>query len=138
MPLGEVPSQGCSMASRTHARGRDDAVSTLRQANVAGLDGAGRRFAGRNVCQWAFRCDQAVAPTRGAIVIRIMIDGYRPQLGELTAMWVSKVAPMRTEPASPLLRAILPARWKAVETCSRCVSSCVQVRRSRCRAASVT
>jgi hypothetical protein len=109
MPPGEVSSEGSSVADAC-ARGRDDAVSTLRQANVAGLDGAGRRIAGRAVCPWAFRCDQAVvhttAPPRGAIVIRIMIDRYRPKVGELTAMWVSKVAPMRTRPASPLLRAI--------------------------------
>jgi hypothetical protein len=126
MPLGEVSSEGSSVADAC-ARGRDDVMSTLRQANVAGLDGAGRRIAGRAVWPWAFRCDQAVvhtaAPTRGAIVICIMIDGYRPKAGELTAMWVSKVAPMRTKSASPPLRAILPTRWKAAGTYSRCVSS---------------
>jgi hypothetical protein len=40
MPLGEVSSEGSSVADAC-ARGRDDAVSTLRQADVAGLDGAG-------------------------------------------------------------------------------------------------
>ena len=108
MPLGEVSSEGSSVAD-VCGRGRD-AVLTLCQASVAGLDRTGRCIAGCTVCQRTSRCDQAVvhtaAPTRGAIVIRIMIDGYRPKAGELTAMWVSKVAPMRTRPASPLLRAI--------------------------------
>ena len=125
MPPGEVSSEGSSVADAC-ARGRDDAVSTLRQANVAGLDGAGRRIAGRAVCPWAFRCDQAVvhaaAPTRGAIVIRKMMNLYRPKSGELTALRFGKVAPMRTRSASPPLRAILPTRWKAASTYSRCVS----------------
>jgi len=61
-----------------------------------------------------------------------------PEVWRTHRQGVSKVAPMRTRPVSPLLRAILPTRWEAVEICSRCVSSCVQVRRSRCRAASAT
>lgn len=141
MPLGEVSSEGGSVADAC-GRGRDDAVSTLCQASVAGLDRTGRCIAGCTVCQRTPRCDQAVvhaaASTRGAIVIRTMMTGYRPRSGELTALRFGKVAPMRTRPASPRLCAMLPTRWKAVETCSRCVSSCVQVRRLRCPAASAT
>lgn len=140
MPLGEVSSEGSSVAD-VCGRGRD-AVSTLCQASVAGLDRTGRRIADCTVCRWTSRCDQAVvhaaAPTRGAIVIRKMMNLYRPKSGELTALRFGKVAPMRTKSASPPLRAILPTRWKAASTYSRCVSSRVQVRRSLCRAASAT
>lgn len=125
MPLGEVSSEGSSVAD-VCGRGRD-AVSTLCQASVAGLDRTGRCIAGCTVCQRTFRCDQAVvhaaASPRGAIVIRTMMTGYRPRSGELTALRLGKVAPMRTKSASPPLRAILPTRWKAASTCSRCVSS---------------
>lgn len=66
------------------AGGRDDAVSKLRQAGVVSSDETGVRIEGSNAYHWVFRCDQAVvhtaAPTRGAIVVRTMMDGHRPDV----------------------------------------------------------
>jgi transposase len=66
------------------AGGRDDAVSKLRQARVVSSDETGVRIEGSNSFHWVFRCDRAVvhtaAPTRGAIVVRTMMDGHRPDV----------------------------------------------------------
>jgi transposase len=66
------------------AGGRDDAVSKLRQASVVSSDETGVRIEGSNSYHWVFRCDRAVvhtaAPTRGAIVVRTMMDGHRPDV----------------------------------------------------------
>jgi transposase len=56
----------------------------LRQAGVVSSDETGVRIEGSNAHHWVFRCDQAVvntaAPTRGAIVVRTMMDGHRPDV----------------------------------------------------------
>jgi transposase len=66
------------------ASGRDDAVSKLRQARVISSDETGVRIEGSNSYHWVFRSDRAVvhtaAPTRGAIVVRTMMDGHRPDV----------------------------------------------------------
>ena len=66
------------------AGGRDDAVSRLRQASIVSSDETGVRIEGSNSYHWVFRCDRAVvhtaAPTRGAIVVRTMMDGHRPDV----------------------------------------------------------
>lgn len=66
------------------ADGRDDAVAQLRQARVVSSDETGVRIEGSNSYHWVFRCDRAVvhtaAPTRGAIVVRTMMDGHRPDV----------------------------------------------------------
>ena len=71
-------------AQEHFASGRDDAVSKLRQANVVSSDETGVRIEGSNAYHWVFRCDQAVvhtaAPTRGAVVVRTMMDGHRPDV----------------------------------------------------------
>jgi transposase len=64
--------------------GRDAAVSKLRQASVVSSDETGVRIEGSNSYHGVFRCDRAVvhtaAPTRGAIVVRTMMDGHRPDV----------------------------------------------------------
>ncbi len=64
--------------------GREQAVAELRQAKVVSSDETGVRIEGSNAYHWVFRCDQAVvhqaAPTRGAVVIRTMMDGHRPEV----------------------------------------------------------
>ena len=64
--------------------GRERAVAELRQAKVVSSDETGVRIEGSNAYHWVFRCDQAVvhqaAPTRGAVVIRTMMDGHRPEV----------------------------------------------------------
>ena len=71
-------------AQRQFAGGRDDAVSKLRQARVISSDETGVRIEGSNSYHWVFRSDRAVvhtaAPTRGAIVVRNMMDGHRPDV----------------------------------------------------------
>lgn len=71
-------------AQRQFASGRDDAVSKLRQARVVSSDETGVRIEGSNSYHWVFRSDRAVvhtaAPTRGAIVVRTMMDGHRPEV----------------------------------------------------------
>ena len=130
MLLGEVSSEGGSVADAC-GRGRDDAVSTLCQASVAGLDRTGRRIAGCTVCQWTSRCDQAVAhaaaPTRGAIVIRTMMTGYCPRSRELTAL--RSVRSRRCGPGLPrhaCVRGCLRAgmQWRLVLGASRAVFKC--------------
>lgn len=84
--FGLTISQGGPMnvlrrAQAHYAGGRDDAVSKLRLAGVVSSDETGVRIEGRNAYHWVFRCDRAVvhtaAPTRGAIVVRTMMDGHR-------------------------------------------------------------
>jgi transposase len=66
------------------AGGRDASVLKLRQASVVSSDETGVRIEGSNSYHWVFRCDRAVvhtaAPTRGAIVVRTMMDGHRPDV----------------------------------------------------------
>jgi transposase len=67
--------------------GREEAVSTLRRAAVVASDETGVRIEGSNAFHWVFHSAQAVvhtaSPTRGAIVVREMMDGHRP------AVWIS-------------------------------------------------
>ena len=71
-------------AQEHFASGRNDAVSKLHRASVVSSDETGVRIEGSNAYHWVFRCDQAVvhtaAPTRGAIVVRTMMDGHRPDV----------------------------------------------------------
>lgn len=64
--------------------GRDAAAAALRQAKVVASDETGVRIEGSNAYQWVFRCSEAVvhqaAPTRGAIVVRTLMDGHRPDV----------------------------------------------------------
>ena len=63
---------------------RDVAIAALRQAKVVASDETGVRIEGSNAYQWVFRCPEAVvhqaAPTRGAIVVRTLMDGHRPDV----------------------------------------------------------
>ena len=74
-------------AQRRFRSGRDEAVSTLRRATVVASDETGVRIEGSNAFHWVFHSAQAVvhtaSPTRGAIVVREMMDGHRP------AVWIS-------------------------------------------------
>jgi len=67
--------------------GREAAVSVLRRATVVASDETGVRIEGSNAYHWVFRSAHAVvhqaSPTRGACVVRAMMDGHRP------AVWVS-------------------------------------------------
>ena len=67
--------------------GREAAMSTLRQAEVVASDETGVRIEGSNAYHWVFRSAEAVvhqaSPTRGACVVRAMMDGHRP------AVWIS-------------------------------------------------
>lgn len=71
-------------AQRQFVSDRDDAVSKLRQARVVSSAETGVRIEGSNAYHWVFRSDRAVvhtaAPTRGAIVVRTMMDGHRPNV----------------------------------------------------------
>jgi transposase len=76
-----------NMLRRTQGRfedGREAAVATLRQATVVASDETGVRIEGSNSYHWVFRCEEAVvhqaAPTRGAVVVREMMDGHRPEV----------------------------------------------------------
>jgi transposase len=74
-------------AQRRFRSGRHEAVSTLRQATVVASDETGVRIEGSNAYHWVFHSAQAVvhtaSPTRGAIVVREMMDGHRP------VVWIS-------------------------------------------------
>lgn len=67
--------------------GREAAISTLRRATVVASDETGVRIEGSNAYHWVFHSAQAVvhqaSPTRGAVVVREMMDGHRP------AVWIS-------------------------------------------------
>jgi transposase len=82
-------SQGGLMNMLRRAQGRFEdgravAVAKLRQAKVVGSDETGVRIEGGNAYHWVFRCAEAVvhqaAPTRGAVVVRDMMDGHRPEV----------------------------------------------------------
>jgi transposase len=69
------------------AEGQANAVAALRRAEVVASDETGVRIEGSNAYHWVFRSPQAVvhqaAATRGACVVRAMMDGHRP------AVWLS-------------------------------------------------
>ena len=82
-------SQGGLMNMLRRAQGRFEgereiAVTRLRRAKVVGSDETGVRIEGSNAYHWVFRCAEAVvhqaAPTRGAVVVRDMMDGHRPEV----------------------------------------------------------
>jgi len=66
-------------AQRAFAGERNKAIAALRQAKVIASDETGVRIEGSNAYHWVFRCVAAVVhhatPTRGAIVVRTMMDG---------------------------------------------------------------
>jgi transposase len=67
--------------------GCEAAIATLRRAEVVACDETGVRIEGANAYHWVFHSSQAVvhtaSPTRGAVVVRAMMDGHRP------AVWIS-------------------------------------------------
>lgn len=67
--------------------GRDAAIAMLRKAEVVACDETGVRIEGSNAYHWLFHSARAVvhtaSPTRGAVVVREMMDGHRP------AVWIS-------------------------------------------------
>jgi len=69
------------------AEGQVRAVSSVRQAQVIASDETGVRIEGANAYHWVFCSPEAVvhqaALTRGASVVRAMMDGHRP------AVWLS-------------------------------------------------
>ena len=73
--------------ARRFRPGREEAVSTLRRATVVASDETGVRIEGSNAYHWVFHSAEAVvhqaSPTRGAVVVREMMDGHRP------AVWIS-------------------------------------------------
>ncbi|NEU14873.1 IS66 family transposase [Methylobacterium sp. BTF04] len=90
--FGLILSQGALMNLLRRAQGRfrsgrEVAVSALRRADVVASDETGVRIEGSNAYHWVFRSAEAVvhqaSPTRGAIVVRDMMDGHRP------AVWIS-------------------------------------------------
>jgi transposase len=90
--FGLTLSQGglMNLLRRAQARfqsGREAAVSALRRAEVVASDETGVRIEGSNAYHWVFRSAQAVvhqaSPTRGAVVVRELMDGHRP------AVWIS-------------------------------------------------
>ena len=87
--FGLTISQGGLMNMLRRSQGafaaeRDKAVAALRQARVVASDETGVRIEGSNAYQWVFRCSVSVvhqaAPTRGAIVVRTLMDGHRPDV----------------------------------------------------------
>ena len=87
--FGLTVSQGGLMNLLSRAQGafaaeRDRAVAALRQAKVIASDETGVRIEGSNAYHWVFRCAEAVvhhaSPTRGAIVVRTLMDGHRPEV----------------------------------------------------------
>ncbi len=67
--------------------GRENAVSALRCATVVASDETDVRIEGSNAYHWVFHSAEAVvhqaSPTRGAVVVREMMEGHRP------AVWIS-------------------------------------------------
>ena len=63
---------------------RDAAIAVLRRAQVVASDETGVRIEGSNAYQWVFRTSEVVvhraAATRGAVVVRELMDGHRPQV----------------------------------------------------------
>ena len=74
-------------AQKRFRSGREQAVSTLRRAAIIASDETGVRIEGSNAFHWVFHSAHAVvhtaSSTRGAIVVREMMDGHRP------AVWIS-------------------------------------------------
>ena len=71
-------------SQRAFVAERGKAVAALRQAKVVASDETGVRIEGSNAYHWVFRCPKAVvhqaAPTRGAIVVRTLMGGHRPDV----------------------------------------------------------
>ena len=63
---------------------RDTAIAALRRAKVVASDETGVRIEGSNAYQWVFRSNEAVvhraAATRGAVVVRELMQGHRPEV----------------------------------------------------------
>ena len=63
---------------------RDTAIAALRRAKVVASDETGVRIEGSNAYQWVFRTNEAVvhraAATRGAVVVRELMQGHRPEV----------------------------------------------------------
>jgi transposase len=87
--FGLTLSQGGLMNLLRRAQGafvaeRDRAVAALRQARVIASDETGVRIEGSNAYHWVFRCSEAIvhhaSPKRGAMVIRTMMGGHRPEV----------------------------------------------------------
>jgi transposase len=87
--FGLTISQGGLMNMLRRAQGafgaeRDKAVAALRQAKVIASDETGVRIEGSNAYHWVFCCSEAVvhqaAPTRGAAVVRTLMEGHRPDV----------------------------------------------------------
>ena len=87
--FGLTVSQGGLMNLLRRAQGafaaeRDRAIAALRRARVIASDETGVRIEGSNAYHWVFRCSEAVvhhaSPTRGAIVVRTVMDGHRPEV----------------------------------------------------------
>src|SRR5918995_6702078 len=87
--FGLTVSQGGLMTMLRRAQGafvaeRNKAIAALRQARVIASDETGVRIEGSSAYHWVFRCAEAVvhhaSPTRGAIVVRTMMDGHRPEV----------------------------------------------------------
>ena len=90
--FGLTLSQGglMNLLRRAQARfrpGREATVAKLRRAEVVASDETGVRIEGSNSYHWVFHSTDAVvhtaSPTRGAVVVREMMDGHRP------AVWIS-------------------------------------------------
>lgn len=62
-------------------------MSALRRAVVVASDETGVRIKGSNAFHWVFHSAQAVvhtaSPTRGAVVVRDLMDGHQP------SVWIS-------------------------------------------------
>ena len=100
-------------AQKRFRSGRNEAVSTLRRATVVASDETGGCIEGSNAYHWVFHSIDAVvhtaSPTRGAIVVREMMDGHRPAwYGSRTVTPPSRVMPPNTRPASPISPATSP------------------------------
>lgn len=122
--FGLTISQGGLMNMLRRAQGafaleRDGAIAALRRAEVVASDETGVRIEGSNAYQWVFRCNEAVvhqaAPSRGAVVVRTLMDGHR-RSGVPTAMQPSKVVARRTRRASPIWLAMSPMPRKLERT----------------------
>ena len=68
-------------------RDREKAVATVRKAEVVASNETGVRIDGSNAYHWLFHSSDVMVhtalPTRGAVVVREMMDGHRP------AVWIS-------------------------------------------------
>ena len=75
---------------------RDVAIASLRRAKIIASDETGVRIEGSNAYQWVFRSSEAVVhravPTRGAVVVRDLMDGHRPEVwcsDRYSAQWLA-------------------------------------------------